>query len=51
MNDPHLGFIIAAYVLGFVVIAGMVVAILYDQKVLKRALAKLPVRGESGAGE
>jgi heme exporter protein CcmD len=46
MNDPHLGFIIAAYALGFVVIAGMVAAILYDQLSLKRALAKLSPRGE-----
>ncbi len=51
MNDPHAGFIIAAYVLAFVTIAGMVVAILYDQVNLKRALAKLPVRGENGTGE
>lgn len=48
MNDPHLGFIIAAYALGFAVIAGMVVAILYDHITLRRALAKLSVRGDSG---
>ncbi|WP_020174415.1 heme exporter protein CcmD [Methyloferula stellata] len=51
MSDPHLGFIVAAYGLGFVVIAGMVAAILYDQKILKRALAKLPGRGEGGPEE
>jgi heme exporter protein CcmD len=51
MSDPHTGFIIAAYVLTFVTIAGMVVAILYDQFSLKRALAKLPVRGDKGTDE
>ncbi len=50
MNDPHTGFIVAAYALGFVVIAGMVAAILYDQMVLKRALAKLLPRN-GGAEE
>ncbi len=47
MNDPHAGFIIAAYALAFVTIAGMTGAILYDQISLKRALAKLPPRGDS----
>jgi heme exporter protein CcmD len=51
MSDPHAGFIIAAYALGFVVIAGMIVAILYDQISLRRALAKLPLRGDKGIDE
>jgi heme exporter protein CcmD len=41
MNDPNLGFIIAAYALGFVVIAGMIGAVLLDRMNLQRALAKL----------
>ncbi len=41
MSDPNLGFIIAAYTIGLVVIVGMVVAVLYDRLVLKRALAKV----------
>jgi predicted MFS family arabinose efflux permease len=49
MSDPHLGYIIAAYAVGFVTISAMVAAILYDQFTLKRALAKLPVRGEDEA--
>jgi heme exporter protein CcmD len=49
MNDEsHLGFIIAAYAVGFIVIAGMIAAILIDQIALKRALSKLSShRGES----
>jgi hypothetical protein len=51
MSDPHFGFIVAAYILGFLTIAGMVAAILYDQFTLKRALAKLPPRGNIGTDE
>jgi len=41
VSDPNLGFIIAAYVLGFAVITGMIAAVLYDRASLTRALAKL----------
>ncbi len=41
MNDPHLGFIVAAYAIGFIVIVGMVAAILYDRYSLKKGLAAL----------
>ncbi len=41
MSDPNLGFIVGAYTLGFVVIVGMIAAVLYDRVNLKRALAKL----------
>jgi hypothetical protein len=41
MSDPNLGFIIAAYAIGFIVITGMIGAVLYDRMCLKRALAKL----------
>jgi hypothetical protein len=44
MSDPHLGFIIAAYVLGLTVILGMVGVILYDNISLKRALSKFSPR-------
>ena len=40
-HDPHLGFIIAAYALAFVIVAGMVVTILADYRNLKQALASL----------
>jgi heme exporter protein CcmD len=41
VNDPNVGFIVAAYALGFVVIVGMIAAVLYDRAGLTRALAKL----------
>jgi len=41
MNDPHSGFIIAAYAIGFVVIFAMIAATLIDYRSLKRALAKI----------
>jgi hypothetical protein len=45
VNDANVGFIIAAYVLGFTVIMGMIAAVLYDRANLKRALAKLSRNG------
>jgi len=47
VSDPNIGFIIAAYGLGFAVIVGMIVAVLYDRLVLKRALAKVVRNGAS----
>ena len=44
MPDPHAGFIIAAYGLAFLVILGMILAILLDHRAQKRALAKLEAR-------
>ena len=40
-HDPHLGFVIAAYALAFVIVAGMIVTILVDYMRLKQALASL----------
>jgi heme exporter protein CcmD len=40
-HDPHLGFIIAAYALALVIVAGMVVTILADYRNLKQTLAYL----------
>jgi heme exporter protein CcmD len=40
-HDPHLGFIIAAYALAFVMVAGMVGAIWVDYLRLKRSLSSL----------
>ena len=39
--DPHLGFVIAAYALAFVIVAGMIVTILADYMRLKQALSSL----------
>jgi heme exporter protein CcmD len=43
-HDPHFGFVIAAYALAFVIVAGMIVTILADYMRLKQALWSL-VRG------
>ena len=40
-HDPHLGFVVAAYALAFVIVAGMIVTILADYMRLKQALASL----------
>ena len=40
-RDPHFGFVIAAYLLAFAVIGGMMAAILIDYMRLKRALSAL----------
>ena len=39
--DPHLGFVIAAYALAFVIVAGMIGTILADYMRLKQALSSL----------
>ncbi len=40
-HDPNLGFVVAAYALAFVIVAGMIVTILADHLRLKQALAAL----------
>lgn len=40
-HDPHLGFVIAAYALAFVIVTGMIVTILADYMHLKQALSAL----------
>ena len=40
-HDPHIGFVIAAYALAFVIVAGMIVTILADYMRLKQALQEL----------
>jgi len=41
---PHIGFVIAAYAIAFVVIAGMIVVTLADYRSLKKALERLATR-------
>ena len=41
-HDPHFGFVVAAYALALVIVAGMIVTILADYRRLKQALASLP---------
>ncbi len=43
-NDPHFGFILAAYLVAFAVITGMIVATVADYRNLKRVLARLSAR-------
>ncbi|MGH6811755.1 MAG: heme exporter protein CcmD [Methylocella sp.] len=45
-HDPHFGFVVAAYALAFVIVAGMIVTILADYMRLKQALSSLS-RGTS----
>ena len=52
-HDPHLGFVAAAYIVAFVVVAGMTAALLLDHMRLKRSLASLAARagGRSADGQ
>ena len=50
MDIPHLGYIVAAYAVATVVIAGMIGAILIDYRDLSAKLARLEARrGRSDA--
>jgi len=49
MDDPNIGFVIAAYVLGLIVIAVMIAAVLIDHRGLKHALQRLSARSSTGA--
>jgi heme exporter protein CcmD len=44
MSDPNSSFVIAAYVVALVVIAGMIIATIADYTSLKKRLAKLVAR-------
>lgn len=48
MDDPHLGFIIAAYSVTAVMLVGLIGWILIDGRRLKRQLARLEARGYGG---
>jgi heme exporter protein CcmD len=43
-GDPFFGFILAAYLVGVVVIGGMIIATIVDHRNLKRMLARLSAR-------
>jgi len=49
MEDPNIGFVIAAYVVGFIVIAVMIAAVLIDHRGLKHELQRLSARSGAGA--
>ena len=46
-HDPHFGFVVAAYVLTFAVIGGMIAAIAIDYRRLQGALAALESLGRN----
>ncbi|HUI21255.1 MAG TPA: heme exporter protein CcmD [Methylocella sp.] len=43
-HDPHIGFIVAAYALAFVIVVGMIATIMVDYRNLTRALSSFAVR-------
>lgn len=51
MSDPNSGFVIAAYIVALVVIAGMIIATLADYASLKKSLAKLAARASRAIDE
>jgi heme exporter protein CcmD len=44
MSDPNSSFVVAAYIVALVVLAGMIVATIADYASLKKSLAKLAAR-------
>ena len=50
VTSPHFGFILAAYAVTFVVVLGMIGAILLDHRALRRELerfgARMPAAGD-----
>ncbi len=49
--DPHFGFVVVAYAIAFVIIAGMILAILRDYSTLRQALSRFPAGQRRGASE
>jgi heme exporter protein CcmD len=47
MNDPHTGFIVAAYAIAALAIVGMIAALMIERRKLDAALARFP-RRDSG---
>ena len=45
IDDPHFGFILAAYIAGFVVFSGLLLWIILDYKKQKQLLAMLEASG------
>jgi heme exporter protein CcmD len=46
---PHVGYVIAAYAIGLVVLAAMVFGTLIEYRTLKRHLERLATRSRGGA--
>ncbi|MDR3407993.1 MAG: heme exporter protein CcmD [Methylovirgula sp.] len=45
---PHVGYVIAAYAIAFVVIAAMILGTLIDYRTLKRNLERIAARANNG---
>jgi len=45
MDDPHFGFIVAAYLAAFIVFCGLLLWIILDYKTQKQLLAALEASG------
>lgn len=43
-GDPHIGFIVAAYLVGGLIIAAMIILTIVDYAALKKTLARLTAR-------
>ena len=46
-HDPHFGFVVAAYALALVIVAGMIATIVADYMRLKQALQELIRQGQT----
>lgn len=44
LTAPHIGFVVAAYAIAFVVIAGMILATLIDYRDLRKKLERAAAR-------
>jgi len=49
MNAPHIGFIVAAYLVAAAAVIWMIASITFDYRALKKALARFPDR-DAGEG-
>lgn len=46
-SDPHFGFILSAYLVASIVVAGMIFAVLFDRWTLTRALKRLEAKTDA----
>lgn len=51
MSDPHFGYVVAAYTVGFLLIGGMILSVIYDYLSLKRALSKFTQHSDTPASD
>ncbi len=49
--DPNFSFVAAAYVIGFFVLGGMILAVVADYLSLKRALSKFSARTDASGSD